>query len=77
MNLDGDQPQNKFRSCLNYSNSKLNSMDSFGEGFHMKIAKGQSIMTTSVGAIFSIILFIIVGLYTFQKSNILITKTDD
>ena len=52
-------------------------MDSFGEGFHMKIAKGQSIMTTSVGAIFSIILFIIVGLYTFQKSNILITKTDD
>ena len=43
----------------------------------MKIDKGHSIMTTSVGSIFSIILFIIVGLYAFQKTNIMIGKTDD
>ena len=43
----------------------------------MKIDKGHSIMLTSVGSIFSIILFIIVGLYTYQKSNIMIRRTDD
>ena len=34
-------------------------------------------MTTSVGSIFSIILFIIVGMYTFQKANIMIRREDD
>ena len=34
-------------------------------------------MTTSVGSIFSIILFIIVGLYAFQKMNIMINRTDN
>ena len=43
----------------------------------MKIDKGHSIMTTSVGSIFSIILIIIVGMYAFQKTNIMIRKTDD
>ena len=43
----------------------------------MKIDKGHSIMTTSVGSIFSIILFIIVGMYALQKTNIMIMKTDD
>ena len=43
----------------------------------MKIDKGHSIISTTVGSIFSIILFIIVGCYTFQKSNIMINKTDD
>ena len=43
----------------------------------MKIDKGHSIISTSVGSIFSIILFIIVGMYTFQKMNIMINKTDD
>ena len=43
----------------------------------MKIDKGHSILTTLVGSIFSIILFIIVGLYAFQKTNIMIGRTDD
>ena len=43
----------------------------------MKIDKGHSIMTTSVGSIFSIILFIIVGMYAFQKTNIMVNKTDN
>ena len=43
----------------------------------MKIDKGHSIMTTSVGSVFSIILFIIVGMYTFQKTNIMMRRTDD
>ena len=43
----------------------------------MKIDRGHSIISTTVGAIFSIILFIVVGLYTFQKTNIMINKTDD
>ena len=43
----------------------------------MKIDKGHSILTTSVGSIFSIVLFTIVGLYTFQKTNIMIRKNDD
>ena len=43
----------------------------------MKIDKGHSIMTTSVGSVFSIILFIIAGMYTFQKTNIMIRRTDD
>ena len=43
----------------------------------MKIDKRQSTMTTSVGSIFSIILFIIVVMYTFQKANIMIKREDD
>ena len=43
----------------------------------MKIDRGHSIISTTVGAIFSIILFIVVGLYTLQKTNIMINKTDD
>ena len=43
----------------------------------MKIDKRQSTMTTSVGSVFSIILFIIVVMYTFQKANIMIKREDD
>ena len=43
----------------------------------MKIDKGHSLLTTSKGSIFSIILFVIVGMYTFQKTNIMIRRTDN
>ena len=43
----------------------------------MKIDKGHSIMTTSVGSIFSIIMFIFVGIYSFNKTKIMIERTDD
>ena len=75
--FDDSQPKNKFQSFLDNSKSKFNSIDKFGEGFHMKIDKGHSIMLTSVGSIFTFILFIIVGLYTYQKTNIMIGRTDD
>ena len=43
----------------------------------MKIDKGHTMIATPIGSIFSIILFIIVGMYAFQKTNIMIRKTDD
>ena len=78
VSTDGERAeQSSLHQCVKYSKKKFNSLDRFGEGFHMKIDKGHSIMTTSVGSVLSIIVFIIMGSYTIQKTNILIARTDD
>ena len=56
--------------------TQLVSHDSFGQSFRMKFKDGNDAVPTVSGLIGSILLMIILILYTMQKVEILINKKD-
>ena len=51
------------------------SIDSFGSGVGFSI-KGDGSYKTGFGAVITLIIYVIVGVYAFQKANVLEGRTD-
>ena len=56
--------------------NKIKSSDYFGQTYSMRIDKNQERITSWGGAVCSILLFLVIGSYTYQKLDILINKRD-
>ena len=56
--------------------ASIRKQDKFSEGFQMKLADGENSVPTWMGTLCSIILLIVIILYTVQKIEVLLTKKD-
>ena len=56
--------------------SKLKDQDAFGTPFSMRLEKGKTSINSIVGSILSILLFLAMTMYAYQKWDILANKKD-
>ena len=78
---DGRRGNSKFegvayRGLLDYLGVTLQNRDQFGEGFHMKLDEGTSVVQTKLGACYTLIVIFLVAAYAMQKTEILINRKD-
>ena len=59
--------------CLN---SVTESLDTFGEGHNLALSSEKQGMHSSFGAVCSVMIFTIVALFAYQKSDILLKNRD-
>lgn len=64
------------KSVGNTIDNKLKSQDQFGETFNMKLDAGSDDVRSILGALCSLILFIIVLGFAYLKADVLINKKD-
>ena len=49
---------------------KLHSFDAFGENFNMKLDKENSVLSSSIGSVLTIIAYLAVFMYTYLKIDV-------
>ena len=81
--MNGDQMPGLMRKSQSVKKPSLRgflnafkSQDIFGQGYHMKLDQGKSVLKSLGGAICSIILFATILGFTLQKVKILMNRND-
>ena len=76
MEQDGTTRRHKVKSTLRVCQQRLKEKDNFGEGFSMNLDRGKSELHSCAGLISSILLGIIVIMYAYLKTDVLINNKD-
>ena len=68
--------RSSFASALHKLDKRVQSLDSFGESFRMKLDRDQHVVQSLIGSCFTFILFIGVVFYFYLKLDVFINKKD-